>query len=230
MLRSLEWQNDPFPHCVIDNFFPLERARKLASEFPPYEDLSWYFYNNAIEKKKTLNHWHQFPLETYRAFQDLCRERVQGTIADFGLHGGGWHIHANGGNLNPHLDYQQHPKLGLQRKFNLIVYLSEDFKPEHGGHLGLWRGDEKRPHELVKSIAPIFNRAVFFDTTQNSWHGLATPISCPEGVYRKSIAIYYLSNDVGGGREKAMFAPRPEQVGDSEIEALIQRRMKGEYK
>ena len=88
MLSPLEWEYDPFPHVVIDNFFPLDRARKLESEFPPYDDLSWYRYNNALENKKTLNHWHQFPPETYRTFQDLCRERVRGSIADFGLHGG----------------------------------------------------------------------------------------------------------------------------------------------
>ena len=42
---------------------------------------------------------------------------------DPGLHGGGWHIHSNKGNLNPHLDYSIHPKMDIQRRLNLIVYL-----------------------------------------------------------------------------------------------------------
>ena len=46
---------------------------------------------------------------------------------DYGLHGGGWHMHGTGGNLNVHKDYSVHPKLGLRRKLNLIVYLSEDW-------------------------------------------------------------------------------------------------------
>jgi len=32
-------------------------------------------------------------------------------------------MHAAGGNLNPHLDYSIHPKMGLQRKLNVIIYL-----------------------------------------------------------------------------------------------------------
>jgi hypothetical protein len=43
---------------------------------------------------------------------------------DPGLHGGGWHMHGAGGNLNPHLDYSIHPKSGLMRKLNIIIYLS----------------------------------------------------------------------------------------------------------
>ena len=32
------------------------------------------------------------------------------------------------GKLNPHLDYFIHPKANLQRKYNLIVFLSKDGK------------------------------------------------------------------------------------------------------
>ena len=41
-------------------------------------------------------------------------------LPDNGLNGGGWHIHANGGKLNPHLDYSMHPKLPYQRKIILL--------------------------------------------------------------------------------------------------------------
>src|SRR5437879_5521062 len=57
---------------------------------------------------------------------------------DPGLHGGGWHAHARGGKLNVHLDYSIHPKLGLERRVNLIVYLTPGWKQEWGGALGLW--------------------------------------------------------------------------------------------
>ena len=226
---KLDWQLNPFPHAVIDNFFPEEFALKLEDQFPPYHDSAWYYYNNAIENKKTLNLWHMFPKETYAAFQALCELNINGAKADFGLHGGGWHIHANGGNLNPHLDYQIHPKLRIHRKYNIIIFLSSDYKSEYGGHLGLWSGDDKAPKELIKVIEPKFNRCVIFDTNKNSWHGMVSPVHSPDGFYRKSFAVYYLA-DGEGEREKALFAPRENQKDNLEILDLIRRRTKGDYK
>ena len=202
-------------HYIIDNYFDKETALKLESEFPDYNDPAWFVYDNAIENKKTLNSWERFPPTTYKIFHELCSTGN----ADFGLHGGGWHIHANDGNLNPHLDYEVHPKLGLKRLQNLIIYLSSDYKPEYGGFLGFWEDGK-----LVKSIEPKFNRAVIFDTP-GCWHGLATKFT---GTYRKSIAVYYLG-EKGEGRTRALYAPREDQKGDKEIEALITRRAEGKY-
>jgi hypothetical protein len=147
---------------------------------------------------------------------------------DPGLHGGGWHIHGAGGNLNPHLDYSIHPKLKLQRKLNIIVYLSSGMRPDHGGHLGLWKHDPETfsPGDLVQEYEPAFNTAVIFDTTRNSWHGMSRPLQVPPGVYRKSIAVYYLCDPEAEApsRERALFAPRESQKGDPEVAELIRRR------
>ena len=44
---------------------------------------------------------------------------------DIGLHGGGVHLNQrSGGNLNLHKDYSIHPKLGMMRKLNLIIYMN----------------------------------------------------------------------------------------------------------
>ena len=113
--------------------------------------------------------------------------------SDIGLNGGGWHIHKKGGKLNQHLDYSLHPKLGLERKLNIIIYLNSNWKKEWKGNLGFWSNESnKEPGNLVREIEPKFNRAILFDTTQNSWHGLPEPVNCPKGEYRKSLAIYYL--------------------------------------
>lgn len=226
MSRETAERQLPFPHVIIDNYFPTEIAKKLESQFPDYEDPDWWVYDNSLENKKTLNNWARFPAETYKAFQKMCTEEPGSTIADYGLHGGGWHISTKGGNLNTHLDYQIHPKLGLERKMNLIVYLSSDWVPAHGGRLGFWSGSAEEPKELVKVIEPRFNRAVMFDTSQNSWHGMVEPYI---GTFRKSLAVYYLCEprEGGGDREKALFSARKGQ-GD-EVRALIERRLRGEY-
>lgn len=229
--------NCPFDHCVIDGFLEQDVAREVELEFPQYEDPKWFYYKNAIEDKKALNDWNAFPALTYKVFRELISEDFIGLLSDAigvplyqdpGLHGGGWHMHGPGGNLNPHYDYSIHPKVGLQRKINIIIYLSSDLQEEHGGHLGLWSHDESNnaPKELIKVVQPRFNRAVIFDTTQNSWHGMCRPLTQPEGVYRKSLAIYYLTDPPAGAdrRERALFAARDVQKGDKAIEELIRKR------
>jgi len=184
-----------------------------------------------------LNDWNLFPSLTYKLFRELISEDfirlLSGKIGvplfqDPGLHGGGWHIHGAGGNLNPHLDYSIHPKIRLQRKINIIIYISSMIAEEHGGHLGLWSHNQKdnQPSKLIKSIQPKFNRAVIFDTTQNSWHGMCEPLVLPEGIYRKSLAIYYLTTPPSGSdtRERALFAPREDQKQDEAVKSLIQKR------
>ena len=228
----------PFNHVVIDNFFKNDLALKLESEFPEFNDKSWYFYDNPIEHKKTMNHWDRFPKNTYQAFSFLNSQNfieqledltgINNLLPDVGLNGGGLHVHSAGGKLNVHLDYSIHPKLLLERRLNIIIYLCKDWQESWGGHLGLWSHDEQnqKPKDCIQKISPIFNRAVIFDTTQNSWHGLPEKIKCPEGVYRKSIAVYYLSKPRKNAstRGKALFAPYGNQAENQEILELIKKR------
>jgi Rps23 Pro-64 3,4-dihydroxylase Tpa1-like proline 4-hydroxylase len=80
------------------------------------------------------------------------------------------HAHKAGGKLNTHLDYSVHPKLGLERRLNLLIYITQNWSHSWGGELGLWAvsKDGKGPGDLISTISPNFNKAVLFDTTQNS--------------------------------------------------------------
>ncbi len=230
--------NTPFDYCVCDEFFLTNIAHALEQDFPPYDDPIWYEYDNAIENKKVANIWKFFPPLTYRIYTiltspDFLRllSELTGIVplhADPGLNSGGWNILKTGGKLNPHLDFNIHPKLGLQRKLNLVVFLTPKWRPEWGGELGFWEEDRTKsaPARLVKTVPPHFNRAVFFDTTQQSWHGLSSPVQCPEGTFRKSLSVHYLTDPPPetDPRSKALFAPTPEQEGDREVTELIQKR------
>ena len=229
---------DPFDHCVIENFFLKDIALKLENEFPDYEDKMWQGYNNPLEVKKLTNIWNHFKPLTYKIvsemnsieFSTLISELagIKPLYSDDGLNGGGLHIHKSGGRLNPHLDYSIHPKLGLQRKLNIIIYLNSVWNKDWGGDLGLWDTDPNHnsPGKIVKRIKPIFNSAVIFDTTQNSWHGMVGDINSPPGQYRKSLALYYLTDPPENSekRGKALFSPTEEQKGNKEIEELIKKR------
>lgn len=234
-----EWNEaTPFRHVVVDNFFDDETALKLAADFPNVTTDKGVFYNNPLEVKKAIGDWNQFPKTTYSMFQYMCSEEflqkirkitgIENLESDFGLHGGGFHMHPRGGKLNMHKDYSIHPKLGLERRVNIIMYMTPDWDESWGGGLQLWTHDEEKnlPKELSKQVYNKFNRAVIFDTTQNSWHGLPDEIQCPENKSRNSLAIYYLSEAQEGAEkhQKALFAPTKSQENNSEISDLIKVR------
>jgi Rps23 Pro-64 3,4-dihydroxylase Tpa1-like proline 4-hydroxylase len=228
----------PFYYQVIDNFFNKEQAKTISQEFPEYNSDIWYCYNNPLEHKKTCNNWYQFGPETYKTLTMLNSKEfikqlqkitgISKLYPDIGLHGGGLHIHGTGGKLNIHLDYSIHPKLKLQRKLNLIIYLEEDWNPKWGGNLEFWSHDKEKnkPDKRYVKVDNVFNRAILFDTTQNSWHGFPDPLTCPEGRYRKSLAVYYLTDPPEGTdpRPRALYAPTKEQENNPEILKLIRKR------
>ena len=232
--------NFPFDFTVCDNFFNKEIAKRLEKEFPKYESNLWHIYKNPLEIKKTNNNWNNFQELTYLTFHHLnsdffikyLSEKTKNNklISDSGLNGGGLHIHGSGGKLNPHLDYNIHPKLNFQRKINIIIFLTNNWKKTWGGSLGLWSNDKKNklPKKLEQTIYPKFNRAIIFDTTQNSWHGLINRVKTKKGITRNSIAAYYLTDSFKNitNRSKALFAPTSYQKNNEKIIKLIEKRSK----
>lgn len=229
---------EPFEHIVIDNFFKEEVIDALLEEFPEYNDSKcWYSYNNPIEIKRTCNSWDRFPPTTYCAFWYLCSEEFSKIIgekfnvavkADIGLNGGGWHLHGKGGKLNIHKDYSMHPKIPLQRSHNIIIHLSKDWNQNWGGALELWTHNKESnsPDKCVKQVPLKYNRAIIFNTNQNSWHGLPEPLQCPENVFRKTMAVYYVKQpeENAESRYRALFAPTKEQENNLEVLNLIKQR------
>jgi Rps23 Pro-64 3,4-dihydroxylase Tpa1-like proline 4-hydroxylase len=228
----------PFNHIIIDNFWEEDFAQKLVADFPAYDSTVWNaHYQNAIEDKKACNHWDKFPPNTYQAFAylnspafiDIIGQVVgrNDVLTDVGLHGGGWHCHHVGGKLNVHLDYSIHPKLKLERHYNLIVYMTPNWDSSWGGGLELWSHNEDgSAKECVQTVENKFNRAVLFDTTQYSWHGLPDDLRCPDGINRQSMAVYYLTNPAVNAdpRGKALFVPHKEQANDPAVLELIKQR------
>ena len=225
-----------FSYSVVDNFFDIKIAKKLEKEFPDYSDKNLHVYNNFCEVKKSSNNWNSFSKLTYEVFTILNSEkitnlmskklRLSNIVADPGLHGGGLHMMSNKGKLNPHLDYSRHPKMNLQRKFNLIIFLSNNWKKNWGGEICFYlknRKNKKLPGNLFKRIYPKFNRAVFFDTSKTSWHSV-DPIKVKQ--IRKTIAVYYLIPLINKSikRERALYAPTQKQIYSKKVLNFIKMR------
>jgi Rps23 Pro-64 3,4-dihydroxylase Tpa1-like proline 4-hydroxylase len=231
----------PFHHIVIDNLFQPEVAKNIADEFPAHDSNVWTaLYNNPIEVKKTCNHWDKFPQSIYSALFYLCSQEFISKLsivvgkekiyADYGLNGGGMHSHTRGGKLNIHKDYSIHPKINYMRNYNIIVYMEPEWKPEWGGGIQLWDHDAEtdQPKSVIAEVENRFNRAIIFDTTQNSWHGLPKEITCPPEQSRKSLACYYMSEIDEGTEERnrALFIPYEDQKNDPNIVKFCEDRSK----
>jgi len=192
---------EPFPHIVIDDFLPERFLNPVLERFPSPEELKWTRFNNSYEKKLAFARVEQLHpiirdllhfLNSSLVLQFLEKlTGISGLIPDPYFSGGGLHQIQRGGKLEVHVDFNKLENLKLDRRLNLIIYLNKDWKEAYGGHLDLWDRSLKRP---VKRTLPIFNRCIIFSTTEYSYHGHPTPLSCPEGQSRKSIALYYYTN------------------------------------
>lgn len=224
----------PFPHIVLDDFFDRDLLLKAVEHFPA-PDASWWHYDNPLERKFAKNDLSQVHpgLRTLIALMQENRfvsflERltgIQGLIVDQTLNGGGFHQIAQGGKLDIHADYNYHPITKLDRRINVLLYLNEDWKVFWRGDLQLWDREMKNCHEY---ILPLFNRMVVFSTTDWAYHGHPDPLGCPEGITRKSIALYYYTNGRPAEETTAphstLYKKRPGDPDDKEIEELRAKR------
>lgn len=190
---------DPFPHVAIDGLFRDDDLESVLAEFPRPEETQWMAFDSPTEKKLGFFHEYSTISPAIRTFLDAMNgfemllflealTGIEGLIPDPYFGGGGIHQIEPGGFLKIHADFNVHPKLKLDRRVNMLIYLNKDWQDEWGGHLELWNPDMTTCRQ---QIAPLFNRTVVFSTTDTSYHGHPRPLLSPPGVTRKSVSLYY---------------------------------------
>ena len=191
---------DPYPHAVFESLLRPEVADALAREFPrPDDAVGWDHYGyEGFEKKIATSKEQLLPPLVRRTLQELntapfiafleALTGIEGLVPDPHMLGGGIHLSRPGDLLGIHADFNWHPALKLHRRVNLLIYLNPGWDPAWGGDLELWDTAASR---CVRTIAPLMNRAVVFNTRSDTFHGHPRPLACPEGVFRPSIAAYY---------------------------------------
>jgi hypothetical protein len=212
---------DPFPHVVIDDALPEAVYRAALSEFPPIDDASWGSYLHVNETKfanQAAESWGP----TLRAIgESLCNDDfakllsaltgIQHLIPDPSMDGGGLHQTLRGGHLNIHADFTTHHRhRNWMRRVNVLLYLNDHWSPEWGGALELWDADVRR---CVRSVAPLGNRMLIFTTSGDAYHGHPDPLVCPDGIARRSIALYYFTAEHNPRRRSTRYRARPGDGG-----------------
>ena len=138
----------PFPHVVIDDFFPEDVLNEILLEFPTSKEIDWRKFETATEKKlasanerqmgdKTRQLLYSLNSSTFISFlEDLVG--IKGIIPDPHFEGGGLHQIERGGYLKVHIDFNRHSRLELDRRLNLLVYLNKDWEKYRWRHPRRW--------------------------------------------------------------------------------------------
>jgi hypothetical protein len=195
--------NTPIPHIFLPDFLEPQVAWEIAEEFLAFNTVAWTRYQHHNENKLGLAKRDCFPQALGAVTDELNSAKfvswlstltgIPGLRADPMLDGGGLHQSMRGGFLNIHTDFSHHHyHKHWRRRLNLILYLNESWQEEWGGSIELW---DSSMHRCVAKYPPRLNHALIFKTDERSFHGFPEPLQCPEGVSRKSLAVYYYTVD-----------------------------------
>jgi hypothetical protein len=208
----------PYPHIVLENFLNPEVLNDCIAEFNKLNETDgWINYKHYNENKRGLNKLDLLPETIKGTINELNSPEfleflskltgIKGLQKDDGLEGGGIHQSTRGGYLNIHADFTVHPHhRNWQRRVNVLVYLNKEWEEAWGGKLELW---DKQMKACEAAVLPVFNRCVIFNTDADSYHGHPEPMTCPEGVFRRSIALYYYTVEANPFRRATYYQARP---------------------
>lgn len=226
---------EPFPHIVLENFLPEPVARMALEHFPTEtlkSDVKFEIGYAGHHKRQILPEDCDGEVRALFAFfnsQPMIEfleglTAIQGLIPDPFFMGGGFHETTRGGKLGIHADFRINDKLHLHRRLNIIIYLNENWQEEWGGQLELW---DRKMTAKVRGVSPVFNRCVVFNTDADSFHGHPDPLQTPEGVPRRSIALYYYTASHAIYKEvpsvSTIYHARPEDDRETKREARMLR-------
>jgi hypothetical protein len=204
----------PYPHVVIDELLGDALSRSLSAAFPR-PDHPGFVRRDYQEQAARLGQLQRTGFEgvdpalrhllaelSGMAFLDFLGTLtgIEGLIADPHYRGAGLSLTLPGGHLALHADFNRDRTRHLARKVTVLYYLAEHWEPTWGGALELW--DEGRTR-CEASYLPLRDRLIVMAHGDTYWHGHPTPLACPEGRFRASLAAYYYVADPSPGDAEA---------------------------
>ncbi len=208
---------DPFPHTIVDGVLTRDAFEAAVAEFPPVGDPFWRGYLHVNETKYSNTSPDTWGASISAVAKELCGPEfvayleqltgIEGLIPDWSMDGGGLHQTLRGGHLNIHADFStHHVHETWARRVNILLYLNEEWPAEWGGQLELW---DREMTACAAKVTPAGNRMLVFTTSLDSFHGHPDPLTCPDGQARRSLALYYFTEEAEPVRRSTNYRARP---------------------
>jgi hypothetical protein len=210
---------DPFPHIVIDDVLRPEAFAAAVADFPGIDDEFWKGYLHVNETKYCNVQPDTWALSLRAVARELTSPAfvsylgqltgIQRLVPDWSMDGGGLHQTLRGGHLNIHADFTtHHVHEHWARRVNILLYLNRDWHDDWGGQLELW---DKNMSECRDRVTPKGNRMLVFTTSFDSFHGHPDGLACPPGEARRSMALYYFTQETAPVRRATHYRARPDE-------------------
>lgn len=191
----------PVPYTIIDNFLPVDIFNKIVEDVNNIPLEKYTVFEAGENFRKECRNFVDAPLlQTLSNSLQSSKfiywlESVTGIgklIPDPHLRGGGLARIPTGNKIGLHTDFNWNDQLQVNRKVNLILYLTPDWQTSWAGDLELWN---KENTECITTIEPKANRLVFWNYETWLVHGHSNKLATPEGISRDNlIHFYYTSN------------------------------------
>lgn len=208
----------PFPYILVDDVLEHTAFAGCVTEFPGIGDEFWKSYLHVNETKysnTTPDTWGPTLHDVAKEFcspafvgwlEDLTG--IKGLMPDWSMDGGGLHQTLRGGHLNIHADFTTHHEHDdWARRVNILLYLNEEWREEWGGKLELW---DQQMRSCQATVTPAGNRMLVFTTSFDSFHGHPDGLTCPDDVARRSMALYYFTQEDNPQRRSTNYQSRPD--------------------
>lgn len=158
----------PFPHAVLDDYFPRELLSSCAVEMNAIT--RWDRTDTPPEKKYSAD-WLMGGTAIRDYFQRLDSNEFRTLLTlnfdlpadlSFNGYGGGCHRMEVGDHLDSHVDFTRIGPEGLYRRVNVLTFIEA---PTEGGELVL-------SGKADKVIEAKVGRTVIFPTGEKTWHAV----------------------------------------------------------
>lgn len=211
----------PFPHIVLDDVLTPSAFALAAAEFPGIRDPFWKGYLHVNETKYANTQPDTWGTTLNQVAKEFCSPEFVGWLEeltgigemmpDWSMDGGGLHQTLRGGHLNIHADFStHHVHENWARRVNILLYLNTEWRDEWGGKLELW---DREMSGVQGRVTPKGNRMLVFTTTHDSFHGHPDALTCPDDVARRSMALYYFTEEAETVRRSTNYQARPDESG-----------------